>query len=683
MLLIRPKSVDSNMLLSSSIPASEANWDSATIYATGDLVTVPTGLDLNFVTGAYVAGSSSYGSLASIPGFSYSRSGTIAVFNAGGGIDTFAANTAPINSYGLHSYSSVTNGLARSQEFDNASWTKNNATITANATTAPDGTSTADKVTGTGAAATYVRQDVANSGTYNFSIFAKAGTQSTINIGDVNVGSLAHFDLSAGTVVKDNAATALITSVGSGWYRCDVTHANTAGFARVTFGPGTYIGATTTNDFYVWQGQTIDNVAFFSDGGPMVPTVAASGSTGTPTLSVNCPNGTYTATYTFDDSSTQAITTVISGGVYTVPAFPTLNRPRVSRVVLQAPTGAAGHRVYQSLSGGASATITMTIASPCVVTWNVHGLAANTPILFATSGALPTGLTAGTIYYVLAPLTNSFNVSATAGGAAINTTGTQSGVHTVIANPNKGYDPSSALSAPFWLDIGPTNKWAMFDDYNGTTTTDPTLIDVTVAVTGRVDSVALLNIVNAASARVIVSTTLDGTIFDQTYSLTSADGIADWYDYFFEEVVLKRKLLVTPLPVNANPTVRVILTGTGTGLVQCGTLIVGLSKDLGETDRDGAQVGITDYSRKEVDTFGNYTIVPRAFSDRGSFKIRMAKASVDGVRDLLSDFRTTPAVYAASLDYNSTLIWGFFRDFNIEIDYPLESLCSIEIEGLT
>jgi hypothetical protein len=72
--------------------------------------------------------------------------------------------------------------------------------------------------------------------------------------------------------------------------------------------------------------------------------------------------------------------------------------------------------------------VTLTIASPGVVNAVGHGLAEDTPVIFATTGALPTGLTAGTTYYVMSPLADSFNVSATPAGGAINFTGTQSGV---------------------------------------------------------------------------------------------------------------------------------------------------------------------------------------------------------------------------------------------------------------
>ncbi|NTE87196.1 hypothetical protein [Agrobacterium rubi] len=79
--------------------------------------------------------------------------------------------------------------------------------------------------------------------------------------------------------------------------------------------------------------------------------------------------------------------------------------------------------------------VTATIAAPGVISWPVHGLVAGAPVKFSTTGALPTGLTAGTTYYVVNPTTDAFSVAATPGGAAITTTGTQSGVHTATTVP--------------------------------------------------------------------------------------------------------------------------------------------------------------------------------------------------------------------------------------------------------
>jgi hypothetical protein len=75
--------------------------------------------------------------------------------------------------------------------------------------------------------------------------------------------------------------------------------------------------------------------------------------------------------------------------------------------------------------------VTMTIASPAVVTWTAHTLVAGDAVVFNTTGALPTGITAGTTYFVIAAglTANAFQFSATPGGAAVNTSGTQSGAH--------------------------------------------------------------------------------------------------------------------------------------------------------------------------------------------------------------------------------------------------------------
>lgn len=71
--------------------------------------------------------------------------------------------------------------------------------------------------------------------------------------------------------------------------------------------------------------------------------------------------------------------------------------------------------------------VTISIADPAVITWNGHGLTAGQPVTFEAGdgGALPAPLVEGTVYYVLSTglSDNSFSVSATEGGAPIDTTG--------------------------------------------------------------------------------------------------------------------------------------------------------------------------------------------------------------------------------------------------------------------
>lgn len=83
-----------------------------------------------------------------------------------------------------------------------------------------------------------------------------------------------------------------------------------------------------------------------------------------------------------------------------------------------------------------SSTVTITIASPGVVSWAAHTLVNGMAVRFSTTGALPTGLTAGTTYYVVNAAAGTFQVAATVGGSAIVTSGTQSGTHTAVTVPS-------------------------------------------------------------------------------------------------------------------------------------------------------------------------------------------------------------------------------------------------------
>lgn len=77
---------------------------------------------------------------------------------------------------------------------------------------------------------------------------------------------------------------------------------------------------------------------------------------------------------------------------------------------------------------------TISIATPAVITLASHGLIAGNTVVFTTTGALPTGITQNVRYFVLAAglSANTFEISLTDGGAAINTTGSQSGTHTLL-----------------------------------------------------------------------------------------------------------------------------------------------------------------------------------------------------------------------------------------------------------
>jgi hypothetical protein len=139
---------------------------------------------------------------------------------------TFArASTATY--YGTQTAKAEENLFERSQEFDNAYWSKTNATVTANSTAAPDGTTTAETlaVTSAGIGSRIHVVPSGLSGTNTISIFAKADTKTVIQVCDNTPGgAFVNFDLSGGAVGSTGGgATGVITALANGWYRCAAT----------------------------------------------------------------------------------------------------------------------------------------------------------------------------------------------------------------------------------------------------------------------------------------------------------------------------------------------------------------------------------------------------------------------------------------------------------------------------
>jgi hypothetical protein len=341
------------------------------------------------------------------------------------------------------------------------------------------------------------------------------------------------------------------------------------------------------------------------------------------------------------------------------------------------------HLIYQCLIAhqGASASsnpaVTMTIAIPCVVTWNAHGLLAGTEIIFATTGALPTGIIAGTKYYVTAPATNTFNLATTYGGSALTTTGSQSGTHTATVNSTSP-DVNLTGVSPKWLLVGATNSRAMFDDKFGTQTIDNLSLTTQVTPNLIIDSIALLNMKGKV---VTVTSTVGGvTKFTQTIKLQTDVGVYDWSTYFLAPIVAEDDVIVTGLPPYVGQVLTINITGSGS--VAIGNVAMGGLVSLGLLEYNPT-IGIIDYSVKTTDQFGNVVVTKRAYSKRFGGSFIVENDQVDSVASILASVRSTPVVWLGlGSTYASLIVWGFFKDFEITLAETTYSHCAITIEGL-
>jgi hypothetical protein len=165
-----------------------------------------------------------------------------------------------------------TNLALRSEEFENATWTKANSSVTANSTTSPSGVINADTMTSDGTSNQhFVSQTITftQGVSYTWSVYLKKGTNNFAQLYAFSTigGMFANFDLNNGVVgtlgtTTGSNPTSSITSVGNGWYRCAITFVPTitsvAGFAIMPVTSASAARAesnTLSTSVFLWGAQ--------------------------------------------------------------------------------------------------------------------------------------------------------------------------------------------------------------------------------------------------------------------------------------------------------------------------------------------------------------------------------------------------------------------------------------------
>lgn len=259
------------------------------------------------------------------------------------------------------------------------------------------------------------------------------------------------------------------------------------------------------------------------------------------------------------------------------------------------------------------------------------------------------------------------------------------GVHSVFVSlqaANQGNQPENDdLIAPvFWARKSATNTWAMFSNQINDQTEMADEIIVVIDAGSLVDGIAFFNL-EAQSITIVVDDPVDGIVYDETITLIDASGVNDWFAWYFEPIVRQDVAGVLDLPPYANATITVTITNTG-NTAKCGVMTFGAQRRLGATDY-GTGIGIVDYSRKERDTFGNSVIIKRNFVKRANYAVTADTAYVATIQQTLSSLRTVDMAWIGSVDFPSTIIFGYYKDFDVILSSPSKSQLSIEVEGLT
>tara|TARA_R110000824_G_scaffold142560_7_gene309688 strand:+ start:2139 stop:3098 length:960 start_codon:yes stop_codon:yes gene_type:complete len=269
---------------------------------------------------------------------------------------------------------------------------------------------------------------------------------------------------------------------------------------------------------------------------------------------------------------------------------------------------------------------------------------------------------------------------------------TQTIYESAIASNTGNYPPDNLTSAADgepakWLKVMSTNPRAMFDGRVGTLTrgNEPFTAGTGNGLQfeiqpGRVVTDVVLFGLEGSVVTVEMIDPLEGVVYQRTRSLTATTGINNMYAYLFSPIERREDLAFLDLPNYGTATVRISIESGG-GMAACGLCLIGQGKVIG-LPQWGLTVGIRDYSRVEDNEFGITDIVQRGFVRRANLDLLLEKNQTNGVYRTLVKYRATPAVWVGYEEYEPTLIYGVFINFETLYPHIAWDDCTLEIRGI-
>lgn len=249
-----------------------------------------------------------------------------------------------------------------------------------------------------------------------------------------------------------------------------------------------------------------------------------------------------------------------------------------------------------------------------------------------------------------------------------------------LIGSNLGNNPETATTA--WVYVRPTNRWRMFDTVNSTQTAQATSMQYVLTPGVKVTHIAAINMTGVSSVRVQATSAVYEAVYDRTLTQTRALLAVGWWQWFFGPRQNTLQIaLFDGLPPFPDLTITVTITGQTDLAV--GTLLLGTAQSWGAGLQLGVQLGITDYSVKKTNEFGDVVLTQRGYSRSSKMSLRLPNAQLDAFHRAMVALRATPCLWICSDVYEVLTVYGYYQGFEPVINYAQWTDCALTIEGLT
>jgi len=230
-----------------------------------------------------------------------------------------------------------------------------------------------------------------------------------------------------------------------------------------------------------------------------------------------------------------------------------------------------------------------------------------------------------------------------------------------------------------WLNLGATNRAAMFDDRNNTQTSNPEEIIVVLSPRAIAQGLLLGNL----DATVIgVSATVPnyGVAYSETSSLIVSRSKSSFFRWGFNRLKRRSLFLTLKLPIFFNGVVTVTIRRPG-GVAKCGMCMIGPTVDPGPTLM-GLSSEIKDYSTTLFNTDGSSETIPRGYRKLMSMDVSIDTDRVVEAEEQMIAWRQKNVVWVGAPSRLDTIIVGRYSSFKKVIESFPRSKMALQIEGV-
>lgn len=221
-----------------------------------------------------------------------------------------------------------------------------------------------------------------------------------------------------------------------------------------------------------------------------------------------------------------------------------------------------------------------------------------------------------------------------------------------------------------WSVIGNSLRYSMFDGRTSIQSTSTTPYTFSLTPNANVTALAAFNVTGATSINV---TMVDGTttVYNRDIQMRDDNVVDNWFDYYFEPIILVDRFVLLDLPVFPAAVITVTITGDSGATIGVGQLVYGSQVSLGVT-QVGSSGQLLDFSRRELNFDGSFSVTRRRTADIMDYEFVYDTRRFGYIRSQLKATASIPTVFIGNpSDVNDgTAVFGYHSDVVTSYDAP-------------